>query len=531
MKKTVIGMNGNIGNKGRGAYLENLPGLVRELSLEDYFKEIKNHSSNSISLSTPNGLFIYCWVDTRYPVIVTEEIEYSVPFSFGHAFYDTQNMPYFVGNRSELIIKIDRDAPCVEARRININNKYAGFFVDCIVDGHGNRTPVKSFFLSDWSHSMDETKVFIYLWPRLQEDFGITKLPKKDKREKVKVIVGADPEFELVCCDGSIEYADKIVSGGCSSAIGVDGAGEQVELRPAPGKPHEVVKNLKGLFQEFNARYKNMALSVSGNVYPLGGHIHIGLGKPFSPPYSMLKVLDDFLGRPLIGLSGRARGGYKNLSTWESKDWGFEYRPLPAAYLLKPEICRIVLKIAQNVCDCFINKDQFEYNSPPEKEDYIKIAKLTEREFGIFKNFINDYKKTPETGRLATAFWLNKKFTIKPEPKIVIEFTENWRYEIQRDIHESLTKKLNKNFKNTNTLIYITLYGLKQSRGEVATIPIKCKPPYEVSVTTDAPYIGMEDGKFWIGLPWGIRTNQTIYETNKKEIINSIMEEIERAFC
>jgi len=522
-----MGMNRNIGNEGRGAYHENLPSLVRELSLEDYFKEIKNHSPNIISLSSPNSLFIYCMVDTEYPVVVTEEIEYSVPFSFGRTFYDTQNMPYFTRDRSY--------TPYFEARRINVNNKYAGFFVDCIVDGHGNRTPVKSFFLSDWSHYMDGTKVFIYLWPRLQEDFGITKLPKEkcrnSKKGKVKIIVGADPEFELVRCDGSIEYASKIVSGGCSSAIGVDGAGEQVELRPAPGKPHEVVKNLKGLFREFNARYKNMALSVSGNVYPLGGHIHIGLGKPFSPPISMLDMLDDFLGRPLIDLSGKARGGYKNLSTWESKDWGFEYRPLPAAYLLKPEICRIVLKIAQNVCDCFINKNQFEYNSPPEKEDYMKIAKLTEREFGIFKNFINDYKKTPEIGKLATAFWLNKKFTIKPEPKIVIEFTENWRYEIQRDIHELLTKKLSKNFKNTNTSIYVTLYGLRQSRGEVATIPIKCKPPYEVSVTTDAPYIGMEDGKFWIGLPWGIRTNKTIYETNKKEIINSIMEEIERVFC
>ena len=359
------------------------------------------------------------------------------------------------------------------------------------------------------------------LWPKLKKDLGLSpiKHQRRKKMPPINVIVGADPEFEAVLPDGTIVSANRYVDGRTSSPIGVDGAGDQVELRPEPGNPREVVNNLRSLFEEFATLY-NMHLSVEGDNYPLGGHIHIGVGKEFCPTSDLLGLLDDFLGKPMLEHSGFARGCYKALGTYEPKPWGFEYRPLPASFFLKPEITRIVLKVAHNLVYRYVNGSKnMKYNCPPQKKDYLRLAKLTEREYGVLRDFIEGYCKIKN--RFATSFWLNGKIELKHHVRI--EFRDDWNEAIRKDIKDYLTAALKK--KKLKRGYVISLYGLREDRGPVATIPgIK---GVELIEDNNLPH-GLMGSCLYIGLPYYHRTDVERYSSQRNNIISAIVAEVER---
>ena len=159
---------------------------------------------------------------------------------------------------------------------ISVNDRTAGIFFSTL----------RTLFLTDWTHSLATIEVFTKIWPQMVEEFGIKLLQQRKKKgkKKVTVTIGADPEFEMVNRKGAVisassHYDSEIFGneGPYGNKIGLDGAGSQIELRPEPGKAHEVVKRLKGLFQEFNAVTK-ICISERGHL-SLGGHIHIGVGE------------------------------------------------------------------------------------------------------------------------------------------------------------------------------------------------------------------------------------------------------------
>lgn len=178
--------------------------------------------------------------------------------------------------------------------------------------------------------------------------------------------LGVDVEFELAI-DGKIRRAlrehslfiHKSDNGYDNSPVFPDGSGDSLEFRPAPGSPDTVVENLRQLFYQFKSKAQSydggVRLLVTGNRYPLGCHVHMSfLDKLDSTMISkIVKHLDYYVGRLLLPLSGSQRGRYRILSAWREQSYyggamsGFEYRTLPAAVALRPEILRTVLQICK----------------------------------------------------------------------------------------------------------------------------------------------------------------------------------------
>jgi len=73
-----------------------------------------------------------------------------------------------------------------------------------------------------------------------------------------------------------------------------------------------LVNNIKRLIGRISI--DKVPISVKGDVFPLGGHIHFGIPHGYLGDIEkIITVLDDFLGRPLVGLSGEARCEYDNV--------------------------------------------------------------------------------------------------------------------------------------------------------------------------------------------------------------------------
>jgi len=174
----------------------------------------------------------------------------------------------------------------------------------------------------------------------------------------VKVTVGADPEYEYLRHGEPVSVASYGGSSSPSCCFGVDGAGDQIEIRPSPGSPEAVVNSIRRIMAE-----ADVPLSVAGDRFPIGGHIHFGLGRETTPHPDLLRLLDIFIGKPTRILGGEARGSYSRLSAWESKPWGFEYRTPPAGIFKDPQTARIVLTAAKNVVERWESCLPFDFDS------------------------------------------------------------------------------------------------------------------------------------------------------------------------
>ncbi len=188
-------------------------------------------------------------------------------------------------------------------------------------------------------------------------------MEKKVKRPRIgPILIGCDPELELLDqLRSNVIQATNLAKTESGGQIGRDGSGDQVELRPNPGTPGEVTKNLKMLIRTLTA--DNYFCGVKGDKYPLGGHIHIsGLGP--CPGANFIAALDHFIGVPMRGLSGTARGYYGSLGEYRSQPHGgIEYRTPPSAWLAKPEYARLVLRIAYQLAKRVSSTRGFSYET------------------------------------------------------------------------------------------------------------------------------------------------------------------------
>lgn len=437
-----------------------------------------------------NSFWCYCswWdecCDCNYEKYEKEEIRLYVDMIVPDIFYDWDH---------------GSDLGCV---KIYVNDKYAGFYCPRYF----------LFYLSDWTHDNECVSVAKKIIPQL---FDIVKKkynygPRQEKYiiccPEWTVSIGADPEFEELEIPSEYSPTSTSISGNENSEIGRDGQGDQIELRPEPAKnPALLVRNIKKLINRIN-----VPLSVKGDGFPLGAHIHFSLPEKMRrKPYIMhlCTILDDFLGKKLIDFSGKARGNYKRLSAYESKPWGFEYRSLPSAYLLNPKIAYIVFKIAKNVVQRTVQYGSLEYNDPPANEDYIKIAGLNEKEYEIFENFIREYSNY--RGEAINANWGKP---VKPELKII--FNDDWTTEAM-SLFERFLK--GSDLLEEKQVYRIRLYGLKKERGKVIA-GFSCEG-YE----TIEHQISADD--FTFGIPWEVRMYPDEKEIRK--IVNAILKKIER---
>lgn len=407
-------------------------------------------------------------------------------------------------SRNEYYIEIQEDPPDIffdknfssEPRCRNliyINKTFAGFFC-----------PAKeSLILTDWTHDEDCVRIFRRVFPILIEKLNLK--PVSETQEEIRITLGADPEFEEL--RSPKEYSPVPTSyKGTHEEIGCDGSGAQIEIRPRAREDEvSLVKEIEGLIQNIT-----VPISIKGDVYPLGGHIHIGIPFEFhieSNIKILVKLLDKFLGESLIQLSGSARGDYKRLSAYEIKDWGFEYRSLPSAVFHNPEIARIVLKIAKEVIITALKRKEFEIPEKITYKEYKEWCRLTEEEYNYLKKFIKEYKKYD-------GLPINLNWGGKIRLHLKIYFNDDWQYPNQLLFDEELQRFKEEFFKKD--IYEITLFGLKEARGEVVA-----GFTVEGFTTIEHP----SAGRNCFGLPWSVRMKDVSREVVQK-IVQAIVEKI-----
>lgn len=233
----------------------------------------------------------------------------------------------------------------------------------------------------------------------LREGFAFLEPPSlKD----ATILLGGDPEFEVVdVLSGEVIPArevDLFCEGGenPSSVVGTDGCSDIAEIRPrACETPEEYVREVRSILEFIKKKNPWIDLSVEGNTYPLGGHIHVGARDALvretlqANVRVFIEALDDFIGKLLLPTSGAARGKYAVLSAYEEKPHGWEYRTPPASIYGDLEVLRITYKLTKGLVEKLLREGEISYyvgkDGIPPFDEY--LAFLTEEEARYFLEF------------------------------------------------------------------------------------------------------------------------------------------------
>ena len=222
------------------------------------------------------------------------------------------------------------------------------------------------------------------------------------------ILLGGDPEFEVVDTEeGEIIPAyrvDVFDEGGDSpfSKVGTDGNDSIAEIRPSPRKtPEGYVREVRSILEFIKKRVPWIDLSVEGDRYPLGGHIHVGAREDLTrrvlkeKAEVFIEALDDFIGKLLLPTSGAARGKYAKLFAYEIKPYGWEYRTPPASIYGDLEVLRITYKLVKGLVEKLLREGELSYyvgkDGIPPFEEY--LAFLTEEEARYFLEFPRRWKE------------------------------------------------------------------------------------------------------------------------------------------
>lgn len=431
------------------------------------------------------------------------------------------------GYYEEMNIHINHDPSCSEffnlsgihedkefkykAIRINVNGHTAGYYL-----------PEKNSWITGfWTwHLHYITIVLGQVFPQMLEKLEIKSCENaiyagnKKSIKRVNVSMGCDPEFEVLK-NGRVVNAESVIStrDHLSSQIGLDGARTQLEFRPAPGTPKDVMKNIKKLVNDFSKKYPDYDLSDQGNLYPLGGHIHVGVGRCIEIPSDLRTILDDFVGRPTIDMSGEARRTYRELGAIRGNSHGFEYRTTPAAVFQNPAITFIVLQLVKNLCERYFSQEEFEYENVPTIQDYIKIGGLTNNQAKYFLKFCGNYKSQ----KSIRSSWKVPSAPIKniKTHSLKIEFRDDW----YSGVAEQITREFDRNAIETIRPIKISFYGLKPERGESS-----CTIPMGDLKTVSGPKPLLENDTLNIGFGIHIRLHTGIGHEKRRILVTTIRE-------
>src|SRR6267154_5032104 len=169
--------------------------------------------------------------------------------------------------------------------------------------------------------------------------------------------IGADPEFTCVDQKNRVISASDTVSE--DDDFGVDGNGMTFEIRPKEStEPLQLVHNIHDIFVrqviKDNDFLKFRWISDSWySGYPLGGHIHFGVGSRVNHENAVLR-LDNYLGLPSLLIETKSKGirrradGYGRMGDYRDQDWGFEYRPT-SSWLTSPYVSAAILCLGKTV--------------------------------------------------------------------------------------------------------------------------------------------------------------------------------------
>jgi len=405
---------------------------------------------------------------------------------------------------------------------------------------------INSVMLCDLTHDPKGVDVLIEVLEQLVTHGLIgqrtsKELPEKKKKSKKiklpKISLGADPEFEVLSrtgyvismrehgspYSGIVTEVDTSICEDCGDCdgedfeqcrrdrseaaryapVGVDDAGHMVEFRPKPAStPTEIVRNIKELFEGVDA---SAVFSARGDVYPLGGHIHVGfdVNMPVHPTSNLLRLLDHFIGNPTRKMSGDARGHYNNLSAFETKPYGFEYRTPPAAIFAHPNMVYVTMKIVKQIVKRYLNCELFELQDYSLTLDELrKYAKLTVSQAKFYMKFIEKYRlESTYQDNLACTWNRNAKpIKLDKVDKFRISFGDDWHPAIRNRIINELEKI---EVPMGRQPIRIRLYGLNSERGDVVA---GINSP--INERIDHPQGSNVPFRVRIGLPYTFRIGQ-----------------------
>jgi len=499
MKKKVVGQHPFISLENHNSLAEEMSSIVAETSA--YFAVHRSHYTlYGRDDLVENGLYTY----PRFRLGITRMGEINIDHVNvrDEIFYENMNMNVYDGQEPVIVIRV--------------NGKFAGYYL----------SRINTILATDWTHNEETVATFREIWPRLVQKLHLTPI-SQDKRTKTKkiefdkVTIGADPEFELVdpTSGNEVLYAEDHIED-CwedddedsdGSDLGVDGAGDQVELRPAAGDPRKVVSNIKKLFKKFSQKYSQYDLSDQGDDYPLGGHIHVGIGRSWRPDAGLIQILDDFVGRAVIELSGTARDEYKKLGQIRTQPHGFEYRTAPSAVFQNPAITYITLRLVQNLCEKYFQEHTLEYESRPTIQDYINVGGLTKQQANYFVKFISGYKPTKS---IKASWHVAEQVEVKP-PLVTVIFSDKWSPYVRQWIKKYISEKV-----KVSLPITIKMYGLGHQRGvNLCTIPTS-----KTTVVSSIPHPvwNASSRTLQVGLSYNRRTSEGFSTLFGQELVIGI---------
>jgi hypothetical protein len=364
---------------------------------------------------------------------------------------------------------------------------------------------------STWYSKWEEVKEYL-----LKHGYATLELEPQTIGE-IPITLGGDPEFEVIY-DGEVVPARDLSvfrDGGLSESIGTDGASHTAELRPdASCSPEEYVENFLALVEE--VKEGGVLLSVQGNTYALGGHIHIGSSNDYvvqvlkDEVESFVEVLDDFVGRVLLPTSGSARGSYARLGEYEIKDYGWEYRTPPASFYADPEMIRITYKLTKGLVETLLKEGEISYETLEDgrakPEEYYRF--LTKEETEYFLGFPEKWEK----GEIVPLVPMGDI------PQVLFVFRDEWDYSNMWPFKRALRRLPMKR------PVKLVLYGLAERRGDVFAIPTA---PDEWRLREEFPKVPFVKGaipEIWIGIPYKFRMAELVSEAILEEFVGWVEE-------
>jgi hypothetical protein len=374
------------------------------------------------------------------------------------------------------------------------------------------RTGRKILVVSEeaWHGRWEEVKNFL-----LEAGYAIPeeKLGELD----ITLTLGGDPEFE-VYEDGALVPACTIPifnKGAFRGPIGLDGAHHTAELRPDPAySPEEYVENFLALVRR--VKEEGVLLSVKGDYYALGGHIHVGSPNRFvaralkEGAKAFIEALDDFVGRVLLPTSGKARGNYANLGEYEFKPYGWEYRTPPASFYADLEMVRITYKLVKGLVETLLKEGELSYETLDDgrakPEEYLRFLSKEEAEY--FLGFPERWARGE----------ISPFVPVGDLPAVLLNFCGSWVGDLTRAFKEAL-----KNLPVKRPVL-LALYGLDKKVGDVFDIPTAPEEWRLKGGFPKAPFVEGAIPEVWIGVPDRFRREEEIPPDLLKEFVSWVRE-------
>ncbi len=229
---------------------------------------------------------------------------------------------------------------------------------------------------------------------------ALSDLLLKEGFERVEISghlrLGGEAEFEVVV-HGRVVPAEDVFphEEGFEPPVRAEGSILKVEPDMAD-TPEEYLENFYALLKGIDC-----GLSTKGKVYPIVGTLCFSsqdkgtrnVLRVFAQ--DIVRVLDDFVGSPLLPTYGRACWEEKlaGLGSYKLAGYGLAYR-VPASIYAERETLRVVYKLAKSLLEALLSEGEVSYRLAgglPLREEYLRF--LSEEEADILLSFPERYRK------------------------------------------------------------------------------------------------------------------------------------------